>query len=178
MLSASKAWQILCACWCRCVLPRAASLCAQASRGLGAAPQSSAARLVLSLLIACPCALNLTCEACGRLCSAPPVHHCARAPCCSSSPARCGHPLHSLASSSSHLQGRRLTCKQLEGRGQVRCARSAAPSFALRVSRACWIHLPLPCLPVPPDAPRPFCAQSRRPGLGAGAARRSSAALT
>ena len=165
------------------MLPRAAELCAQASQGHGAAPQSSAARyaarLVLSPLVACPCVLSI-----------PPVRHATGSavhrlfiialarpalPCCSSSPARRGHPLHSLAPSSFHLQGRRLTCKH---RGQVRCARSAALSFALRVSRACWIHLPLPCLPVPPDAPRPFCAQSRRPGLGAGAARRSSAALT
>ena len=35
------------------------------------------------------------------------------------------------------------------------------------------------CLPVPPDAPWPFCAQSRRPGQQVPALRaRSSAALT
>ena len=125
----------------------AAGSCAQGSRGYGSASQSSAAlsrRRLLLLVLVLP---KLTCEVCGRLCKA------LQCLTCSSlhprallflvaRPSRPSSPFSRLALFSpakwaSHLQA---------ARGQVRCARSAAPSFVFPRPRACWIHLfpPLP----------------------------------
>ena len=125
----------------------AAGSCAQGSREPDSASQSSVALSRCRLLLLVLVLPKLTCEVCGRLCKALQCITCSSlhprallflVACPSRPPSPFSRlALFSPARWASHLQA---------ARGQVRCARSAAPSYVLPRPRACWIHLfpPLP----------------------------------